>query len=544
MNPAPATSIDQSYQVIDLTKIIPSKTNPRTEFDEASIKELADSIRVKGVIEPIIVRSNGKPGHFELVCGARRLKASKLAERPTIPAIVRHLTDDEAFDLQITENLQRKDVHPMDEAVAFKTLLEQKKYTTAEIAARFGKSESFVVQRIKLNDLIPDAQKKFFQDLMLLGHALLLCRLTPEDQKAAISANKSWSGPEMKSVPDLERYINQNVMHNLSSSAFKKDDPSLLPAAGACINCTKRSGSNPSLFPDIKEKDRCFDGACFEQKRNLHTLNAVKEVLEDEPGVFLLKPGFSNDNIQQEITTLASSYKVAILERWKAFNESSKKESKLQGIYVCGDEAGKRIYIKLAKKTSESTGNASNARSQTSLDIAAIKQRTERSAELDDEKVFARILNDIKSHRTQEGFAMVMTEAEHIAMWWHLIDEVGYDKILKGMIDTDWDDEEAFEKIYKRILKLTDVEKAYIMRQVFMDKHGGNYPRTVAGMMVKRMAASYGDIPIKKYEDEQKAIREKREGRATQRIEALKKQDKRPAKRNDKDAATIKNKKS
>lgn len=103
---------------IKLADIVISKTNPRKTFDEQSIEELAQSIIEKGVLQPIVVRVNGKPGKYELVCGERRVRASLKAQTAkktitTIPAVIRQLTNEEALEVQIIENLQRKDVHPM-----------------------------------------------------------------------------------------------------------------------------------------------------------------------------------------------------------------------------------------------------------------------------------------------------------------------------------------------------------------------------------------------------------------------------------------------
>lgn len=124
---------------IKLADIVIGKTNPRKTFDEQIIEELAQSIIEKGVLQPIVVRVNGKPGKYELVCGERRVRASLKAQTAkktitTIPAVIRQLTNEEALEVQIIENLQRKDVHPMEEAVAFKGLIDLKKFAESQEA--------------------------------------------------------------------------------------------------------------------------------------------------------------------------------------------------------------------------------------------------------------------------------------------------------------------------------------------------------------------------------------------------------------------------
>src|SRR5207302_1611154 len=115
-----------SIQDIPLEKICESKTNPRTQFDPTKLAELAENIRQHGVLQPILVRPlpKGAADTYELVAGARRYRASKLARRESIPATVRELTDAQALELQVIENVQRVDVHPLDEAQGYAALIE------------------------------------------------------------------------------------------------------------------------------------------------------------------------------------------------------------------------------------------------------------------------------------------------------------------------------------------------------------------------------------------------------------------------------------
>jgi len=137
-----------SIQDIPLGKIRESKTNPRRFFDEAKLAELADNIRQHGVLQPILLRPlpEGEAGTYELVAGTRRYRASKLAKRESIPATVRELTDAQALELQVIENVQRVDVHPLDEAQGYAALIELQPdtYTVECIASRVGRSPAYV----------------------------------------------------------------------------------------------------------------------------------------------------------------------------------------------------------------------------------------------------------------------------------------------------------------------------------------------------------------------------------------------------------------
>src|SRR5437773_2913610 len=137
-----------SIQNIPLANIRESKTNPRTQFDPSKLAELAENISQHGVLQPILVRPlpKGAADTYELVAGARRYCASKLARRESIPATVRELTDAQALELQVIENVQRVDVHPLDEAQGYAALIELQPdtYTVESIASRVGRSLAYV----------------------------------------------------------------------------------------------------------------------------------------------------------------------------------------------------------------------------------------------------------------------------------------------------------------------------------------------------------------------------------------------------------------
>jgi ParB family chromosome partitioning protein len=185
---SPAVS---AMQDIPLLHIQESKTNPRRQFDEAKLAELAANIRLHGVLQPVLVRPlpNGDSGHYELVAGARRYRASKLAKRETIPATVRELTDAECLELQLVENLQRSDVHELDEARGYAALmqLQPDNYTVETLAEKIGRSEKYVYARLRLMQLVEEVQQAFYTGKLSVAHAFEIARLTPEDQRRALA---------------------------------------------------------------------------------------------------------------------------------------------------------------------------------------------------------------------------------------------------------------------------------------------------------------------------------------------------------------------
>jgi ParB/RepB/Spo0J family partition protein len=196
-----------------------SKSNPRREFDPGALDELAQSIRTKGLLQPIVVRPNGVRG-YELVCGARRLRAAKLAGLEAVPASVRVLTDQEVLEIQVIENLQRRDLHALEEARGYQQLLATKGYDVARIAARVGRSVKYVYDRMKLLQLVPDAQQLFLEGKFTAGHAVLLARLKPGDQERAIDR-----GDTGKSYPIGGLFAEEHAHLPLEGEDAEKPDP-------------------------------------------------------------------------------------------------------------------------------------------------------------------------------------------------------------------------------------------------------------------------------------------------------------------------------
>jgi ParB family chromosome partitioning protein len=269
-----------SIQDIPLAKIRESKTNPRRFLDEAKLAELADNIKQHGVLQPILLRPlpEGETGLYELVAGARRYRASQLAKRESIPATVRELTDAQALELQVIENVQRVDVHPLDEAQGYAALVELQPdtHTVECIASRVGRSPAYVSGRLRLIQLIPEAKQAFYEDKLPVAHAFEIARLQPNDQRhalqecfpqyrnaAAILKDKK---AEATTVRELRAWIEREIHLDLTNAPFDPQDEMLLPKAGACARCPKRTGSNPLLFPEVRQKSICTDRECYRAK--------------------------------------------------------------------------------------------------------------------------------------------------------------------------------------------------------------------------------------------------------------------------------------
>ena len=190
-----------AFQMLPLSRLHESPTNPRRVFDESKLLELAASLRAQGLIQPIIARPNADG--FEIVAGARRFRAAQLAEISEIPTRVVPLSDEQALEWQLIENSQRVDVHPYEEAQGFQRLLDLPGYDVATLAEKTGKSESLVYARLALLQLIPEVAEAFQQERITASHANLIARLPQDRQKDAFDQcwRKDWQDNEAASAP-------------------------------------------------------------------------------------------------------------------------------------------------------------------------------------------------------------------------------------------------------------------------------------------------------------------------------------------------------
>lgn len=182
---ATAETGSEPEATIEISKITRNPNQPRKNFDETALQELADSIRQNGVLQPILVRKIG--GKYQIVAGERRYQASKLAGLKEIPAVVRDIDDKEVFQLALIENLQRSDLSPMEEAKGYRQLIDSQGLTQEGLAKILSKSRSAIANTLRLMDLPTVVQEMIEQGLLTAGHARAILAVPTEEGRVELA---------------------------------------------------------------------------------------------------------------------------------------------------------------------------------------------------------------------------------------------------------------------------------------------------------------------------------------------------------------------
>ena len=487
---------------IPVGDIVPDPNQPRRFFEKNELLDLSLNIAAHGIYQPIQVRPvAGELHKYMIVFGERRYRATLLAREngtaiDTMPCMVKEMTDDEALDAQITENLQRHDPHPIEEAVAFER--KMKNSTVGELAAWYGKSTKFIAQRLSLNGLINELKEVFFEGKMAMKDALLLAKVNEETQRLILDnmmrGKTNWRNDEFFRFNDVSGLVNK-ALCNLDSAKFKTEDPLLLPEAGACGNCQYNSKNTLALFTEEGAR-MCSNAACYKIK----TQRAYEQVLNNlavKEDILFVKGDIFRDD-EKEKVKIAESLKVVLGNRdyeivqqekkpvWNDFLEKEKEEwpegatekdmaeeieelkvrfenevkeweaeqaelneDRQKGIvkraFVVADyysNDGKMVEVRLNEAGLNKIMPAQNGDKKDSNEIAGILEREKRAKELDGEKIYKKVRdylkgddNKAKVHIEHSGLMHVQElRSLCVALW----DAIGDDQLAKDLFKKDY----------------------------------------------------------------------------------------------------------
>jgi len=253
---APARGEEELVQ-LPLEAVRPGKYQPRTHIDEASLAELADSIRARGVIQPIVVRPAGDSA-YEILAGERRWRAARMASLARIPAVVRDVTDDAALGIGLIENIQREDLSPLEEANGLKRLIDEFRLTHEQVAGAIGRSRTGVTNLLRLLDLAPAVQAMLLEGRIDMGHARALLALS-KSRQVEVAEQIAAKG---LSVRDAERLVQLATQPPAAAKAPPRLDADsrrlqeeLSESLGSTVHLKPRASGKGSVVIDYSSLD-------------------------------------------------------------------------------------------------------------------------------------------------------------------------------------------------------------------------------------------------------------------------------------------------
>lgn len=453
---------------LDILSIGLNPMNPRKTFDNKALGELSDSINKQGVIQPIIVRptpadAEDQSAEYQLVCGERRLRAAGMAGLCEIPAVIRDLTDDEAMDVAITENLQRKDISPLEEADAFRYLLN-KGQSIADLCSRFGKSEFYVRGRMKLLAISDDFRKMLDAEELSISQAMEIAKFDAGIQGSMYEehfANKSWDSWHDLNAKALYQRITQSYTKILDRYKFDKAE------CDACPNCSK----NFSLFAAGDGEVTCQNDACLQRKKREYELGIALKLQKQHPDAdfFTMRKDCPKKSELEK-----QGYEVKIWQGWPnriGAVVSKELKSKVENgtarlaIWVYSDDP----YFGYIE-----TNDAAN-QSEADSTIKELKNKDKRNKELEEEKTVAEVRDTVKNMDVETLSAGELTDYESQLTLFILVRSLKRDQQEKlGTIQYySMSDEEAWNVV----LNVTPEQIAYIHRCSILNQVGDHIRR-------------------------------------------------------------------
>lgn len=467
---------------LDITTVHPSADNHRKTFNDASLQELAESIREVGVLQAIAVRPHTARG-YEIIYGERRYRASLLAGAKTIKAtIYNNITDDEAEDMSLSENLQREEVRPTEEAKAFKRLLEKGRYDMYSLVSRFGRSEKYIYTRLKLNELYQPIGELLDNETITISIAEEISTYEPNIQKDVYekhlkeNSRDNWAGYTLKL---FKKYFEEYYTTDLEQYKFDKTE------CKACVHNT----ANYNLFAEHNGCGHCTNRKCLDTKNAAFVAKETEKLLKSDPKLVIARPyyGGMNETALQKLdkkgheikelnyTVSAQSFpKAPEAPRQEQFSKPKEYEQAVQTFEQKNEEYARKVeelnrkkeagriktYVKVGQTEPELCYVEINKKKTSPVTIETLQERDKRLKQLSIEKIVADTKKVVRENDYPES---PFTQYEDGMMYFIMLTKLQRKHYpLCGIKDQPIRlDEKQRMKI---VAKLTDAQKAVIKR--------------------------------------------------------------------------------
>lgn len=567
------------YKHVKIEDIVFSPLNYRKYISEEALQQFAEELKQHGIISALTLRPIAAD-RYELVAGERRLRAAKLAGLAAVPAAIAQLTDEQVTEIQLAENLQREDPHPLDEANAVKMMLDTGK-RIEEIALRLGKSKAFVYSRIRLLDLTAPFQEMFLSNAINIQEAFSIAALSAESQQDFFeSVCSRWKKEKHFRLHDLDYALNR-FRYDLKEAPFNTKDKKLLPDVGACTGCQFNTASLKSLFPEYSRQAVCTNKDCYHKKCAAHILiqlgTAVQEhqpdalLFDGEPSEYTLElvqsipaaaeltrhscydislcrppeppdredyenqydddmPNFDEEGYNEaveEYQTETGEYNL-LLQSGKVLKGVLVSERGIQCVYFNTEKPAIRSRQQpiTAKQVQEAIKAGTVTPELLRAEIERMQSKEVRAKEIDREKVQL-LIHEQFTESLENGFTdLQLTPADLVAA--RLLVYQSLDYRFAGRVremlfpDRDGLERDNNDRFYERLSGLTDSQYSYLIRMAITGKSESKYPSHVTAIFFYEVAKQAG-LNIEAIEQQQEQKAAVRHARVEERTKDLEK---------------------
>lgn len=538
---------------LDIITVHPSADNHRKTFNDASLQELAESIREVGVLQAIAVRPH-TAGGYEIIYGERRYRASLLAGAKTIKAtIYNNITDDEAEDMSLSENLQREEVRPTEEAKAFKRLLEKGRYDMYSLVSRFGRSEKYIYTRLKLNELYQPIGELLDNETITISVAEEISTYEPNIQKDVYekhlkkNSRDNWAGYTLKL---FKKYFEEYYTTDLEQYKFDKTE------CKACVH----NAANYNLFAEHNGCGHCTNRKCLDTKNAAFVAKETEKLLKSDPKLVIARPyyGGMNETALQKLdkkgheikelnyTVSAQSFpKAPEAPRQEQFSKPKEYEQAVQTFEQKNEEYARKVeelnrkkeegriktYVKVGQTEPELCYVEINKKETAPVTVETLQERDKRFKQLSVEKIVADTKKVVRENDYPES---PFTQYEDGMMYFIMLTKLQRKHYpLCGIKDQPIRlDEKQRMKI---VAKLTDAQKTVIKRDFINyflceDAYGDNSASKLLRDFANMHFPDQYGLAKATHEEEY----QKRHERLDERIKEMKKAEKAAAKEDEK----------
>ena len=523
----------QEIKNIKLSTIRVNSNNPRKSLNQQTLDELALSIKSVGILQPIIVQNTEDPNSpytFEIICGERRYRASLLLGLETIPAIVKiGIRVDQAIEMALTENLLREDISPIEEMMVYTELMEERGYTVEKLMERFGKSESYIRNRMRLTQLIKEFRLLLMSEEITLATALELCKYSKEVQAEVFDNHfaddvhyQNWRGYTTKNIIDnMER----NYSNDLEDYFFDKLD---------CYNCHFNS-QVVSLFTDDDICGRCMNRTCLKAKNTTYIVERAIETHENNPELPLARNDYRFDEgAIEELTT--NGYEMQVVEYCKEcptppvadnfeteeeyqaeFNEFMQVTEVITEQYQKGDV---KMYALIGMRGVTLSYRSVSSTSTTIAETPLTKLQNQdlRNAEIRDEKTVADIKELVKGLSPTEGD---FTAFEDKLTYFTMLKEVRKEHFNLMGVRIDGQYFLSDEDKVRIINNLTEDVKTIIRREFILSTFKDAFRDDATAVLLKEYTRQHAPEKLVEIEQQHIEVYKKRHLRIVEKIGAI-----------------------